>query len=505
MNKMFTMEEAISFAHGQKSKAGKKWEGVIQTKLVKEGFLPNGELGGSLFKTAKFSFKIDEDDDSGHQKLSDFYLPKYNDLIEAKESLSDSTEQAIAFSIQSLINSKEYGDNFKFVLLIDKKPSPTMMKRLLARANKYSQYFEVYIGEGGITNYTNSLKQRNGSLSKTLLPMGDIKWVKFSELTDNVKNRNINTPHVYDLVDSILSKIRGGGVRGLVRTFIGFTSKSGEVHLVDAHHLKAACTIINQYTEYYVDEVPVYVLDHLNHLMEEELTTLMTTINTLVLKWETFEYVKIWEKTYAAIGDDIRLYPYQKLRESMEDLSNHLKQDSPNSAPIVQAFCLSSRADESNWSQNTKKINHGELMFDEPTYENKLKPIVTATKKLANKIDNLRKIVATKEFPYNGESFTTPTKSVAILRAFATELSLQEKERSNNYHNALNMLANGYWDESNLLPLTQSRVHFEKEDWKRLYQFPSTGNDMKKFVSDEIIPEVSKFVKKGYTRKASYI
>lgn len=505
MNKMFTMEEAISFAHGQKSKAGKKWEGVIQKKLVKEGFLPDGELVGSIFKTAKFSFKIDEEDDSGHQKLSDFYLPKYNDLIEAKESLSDSTEQAIAFSVQSLINSKEYGNNFKFILIIDKKPSPAMMKRLLARANKYSQYFEVYIGEGGITNYINSLKQRSNSVLKTLLPMGNIKWVKFSELTDNEKNRNINMPHVYDLVDSILSKIRGGGIRGLVRTFIGFTSNTGRVHLVDAHHLKAACTIINEYTEYYVDEVPVYVLDHLNHLTEEELTTLMTTINTLVLKWETFEYVKIWEKTYKAIGDTARLFPYEKLRESMEDLSKHLNQDSPNSAPIVQAFCLSSRADESNWSQNTKKINHGELMFDEATYDNKLKPIVTATKRLANKIDNIRKVVGDKKFPYNGESHTLPTKSVAILRAFATELSLQEKERSNNYHNSLNMLANGYWDESKLLPLSPQKANYEKEDWRRLYEFPSTGNDMKKFVSDEIIPEASRFVRKGYTPKVSFI
>lgn len=505
MNKMFTMEEAISFAHGQKSKAGKKWEGVIQTKLVKEGFLPNGELGGSLFKTAKFSFKIDEDDDSGHQKLSDFYLPKYNDLIEAKESLSDSTEQAIAFSIQSLINSKEYGDNFKFVLLIDKKPSPTMMKRLLARANKYSQYFEVYIGEGGITNYTNSLKQRNGSLSKTLLPMGNTKWVKFSSLYDNEKNRKKNTPHVYDLVDSILSKIRGGGIRGLVRTFIGFTSNTGRIHLVDAHHLKAACSIINEYTEYYVDEVPVYVLDHLNHLTEEELTTLMTTINTLVLKWETFEYVKIWEKTYKAIGDTARLFPYQKLRESMEDISEHLNQASPNSAPIIQAFCLSSRADESNWSQNTKKINYGELMFDEATYINKLKPIVTATKRLANKIDNIRKVVGDSKFKYKGESHNLPTKNVAILRAFATELSLQEKERSNNYHNSLNMLANGYWDESFLLPLAQNINTYEISDWKTLYEFPSTGNDMKKFVSDKIMPESGKFVRRGYTPKISYI
>jgi len=497
MNKMFTMEEAISFAHGQKSIAGKKWEGVIQKNLVKAGFLPDGDLLGSLFKTSKFSFKIDEDDDSGHQKLSDFYLPKFNDLIEAKECLSDSTEQAIAFSVQSLINSKEYGDNFKFVLIIDKKPSPTMMKRLLARANRYSKYFEVYIGEGGITDYINSLKERSASVLNKKLPMGDIKWVKFSELTDNEKNRNINMPHVYDLVDSILSKIRGGGVRGLVRTFIGFTSKSGEVHLVDAHHLKAACAIINKYTEYYVDEVPVYVLDHLNHLTEEELTTLMTTINTLVLKWETFEYVKIWEKTYAAIGDDVRLYPYQKLRESMEDLSNHLNQNNPNSAPIVQAFCLSSRADESNWSQNTKKINYGELMFDESTYVNKLKPIATATKKLADKMEGIRKVVGSK-YIYKNETRKVPSKNVSILRAYATELSLQEKDRNNkeHYYKSLEVLSNGYWNETELLPIESDRKLFEKEDWKSLSNFPRTGDEMKKFVNESIIPNVTKILKR---------
>jgi hypothetical protein len=503
MNKMFTKEDAMSYANSIRTKGGQKWEGFIQNRLVKAGYLPAGDLNGSIFKTAKFTFKIDEDDDSGHQKLSDFFLPRYNHLIEAKESLSDSTEQAIAFSVQTLINTNEYGNDFKFILLIDKKPAPAMLKRLMARANKYSKYFEYRIGEAGVNEYIDSLKQLETEVETNELPMGTIEWVDFDNLIDNDKNRDINMPHVYNLVDSLLAQTRGGSVRGLLRTFIGF--KHGKkIHLVDAHHCKMACTLINKYTKYHINQVPVYVLDHLSHLTEEELTTLMSVINTLVLKWETFQYVKIWEKTFRAIGDTDRLFPYEKLRESMEDLSEHLKQDSPNSAPILQAFCLSSRAEESNWSQNTKKVNYGELMFDKETYENKLKPIVKAVKKLANKIENIRKVVGSS-FKYKGEEYNTPTKNVALLRGFATELSLQEKERSNHYYDSLNNLANGYWDNSDLLPLAQDVRYFEREDLKALYEFPTTGDEMKKFVEERILPESTKMVKKGYTTKIDFV
>ncbi len=497
MSKMFSKEDAISFAASEKTKEGKKWESFVQAKLQKSGFLPQGDLVGSIFKTTKFSFKIDENDTSGHQKLTDLYLPKFNHIIEDKTGLSDSTEQAIAFSVKSLMETKEYGEDFTFILLMDKKPAPAMLRRLESRAESYKK-FRYYIGEEGVNNYIEYVKTLESSIEKKKLPMGNIEWVKFNDLVDNEKNRDINIPHVYDLMDSLLSQTRNGiTVRGLLRTFIGF-KRDGKVHLVDAHHCKAACDMINRYTSYQIEEVPVYTLDHLNHLTEEEMTTLMSTINTLVLKWETFQYVKIWEKTFEAIGDNERLFPYRKLRESMEEVSQHLGQENPNSAPIVQSFCLDGRADESNWKTNTKKINYGTLNFTADTFDKKLNPIVKAVKKLADKIDNIRKVVGS-EYTFKNETYKVPSKNVSILRAFATELSLQEKDRTNKeqYYNSLNRLSNGYWDESSLLPIESDRRLFESEDWKSLVNFPATGDEMKKFVNESILPEINRLSKRN--------
>jgi hypothetical protein len=501
MEKMFTLEDAKSFLAGQKTLAGKKWEADLQTALVKNKFLPDLNLTGSVFKTTTFKFKIDEFDDSNHKKITDFYLPIFNHLIESKESISDSTEQGLAFSIKSLIDYKEYGDNFEFIVLVKQKPSPAMFKRLEKRAKAYSKNFKIYYGEGGIAQYIQYLKTL--AIKKEVLPMGDIVWVPFNKLFDNEKNRDINWEHVYDLMGSLLAQTSSGAIRGLLRTFIGFRDKNGDIHLVDAHHCKAACELINQYTKYEINEVPVYVLDHLSHLSASELTTLMSVINTLVLKWETFQYVKIWEKTFREIGDMSREYPYQKLRESMEDLSKYLGQDNPNSAPILQAFCLDDRADESNWKANTKKVNYGELFFGEETYENKLKPITYAVKRLANKISNLREVIGKKHFTYRGETYNSPVRNASIMRAFATELSLQEKEVANPelYYNTLNVIANGYWGETDIVPAAQDSAYYETEDWKALSQFPSTGDEMKKYVENIVLPDARKKAKKGFIKK----
>lgn len=495
MNKMFTLEDAKSYLASEKTKEGKKWEAYIQSKISKAGHLPPGDLVGSIFKTTKFCFKIDEHDDAGHKKLTDLYLPKFNHIIEDKQGLSDSTEQGIVLSIKSLMETKEYGDNFKFILLLDKELPNAMMKRFQSRAKTYAKYFEFYVGEEGVAQYVESLNKLNSSISKKDLPMGTIEWVKFDDLIDSDKNRDINIPHVYDLMDSLLAQTRGGSLRGLLRTFIGFKHDK-KIHLVDAHHCKKACEYINAYTSYKIEKVPVYVLNHLSHLTEEEMTTLMSVINTLVLKWETFQYVKIWEKTFASIGDTNRLYPYQKLREAMEELSEHLGQESPNSAPILQAFCLDNRADESNWKVNTKKVNYGTLYFDSDTYDKKLSPIVKAVKSLADKIDSIRSIVG-GEYTFDKDTFKVPAKNAAILRAYATELSLQEKDRVNkdSYYKSLKSLANGYWKDSALLPSETDKRMFEREDWKSLSKFPTTGDEMKKYVSECIIPDVTIKVK----------
>lgn len=501
MEKMFTLEDAKSFLAGQKTLAGKKWEADLQTALVKNNFLPKLDLTGSVFKTTTFKFKIDEFDDSNHKKITDFYLPIFNHLIESKESISDSTEQGLAFSIKSLIDYKEYGNDFEFIVLVKQKPSPAMFKRLEKRAKAYSKNFKIYYGEGGISQYVQYLKTL--TTKKEPLPMGDIVWVPFNKLFDNEKNRDINYEHVYDLMGSLLAQTSSGAIRGLLRTFIGFRDKKGNIHLVDAHHCKAACELINQYTKYEITEVPVYVLDHLSHLSASELTTLMSVINTLVLKWETFQYVKIWEKTFREIGDKAREYPYQKLRESMEDLANYLGQDNPNSAPILQAFCLDDRADETDWKTNTKKVNYGELLFGEETYENKLKPITYAVKRLANKISNLREVIGKKHFTYRGETFNSPARNASIMRAFATELSLQEKEAATPelYYDSLNILANGFWDDTDIVPSVQDSSYYESEDWKALSKFPSTGDEMKKYVENDILPDARKKAKKGFIKK----
>jgi hypothetical protein len=385
--------------------------------------------------------------------------------------------------------------------LVKEKPSAAMFKRFEKRAAAYAKNFKIFYGEGGITLYIQYLKSL--SVKKEQLPMGDIVWVPFNKLCDNEKNRDINIEHVYDLMNSILAQTSSGSIRGLLRTFIGFRDKKGNIHLVDAHHCRHACELINKYTKYSIEEVPVYVLDHLSHLSPSELTTLMSVINTLVLKWETFQYVKIWEKTFREIGDAVREYPYKMLRENMEELAEHLKQDNPNSAPILQAFCLDDRADESDWKANTKKVNYGQLMFGEDTYENKLKPIVYSVKRLANKITNLREIIGAKQFTYKGEHYNSPSKNVAVLRAFATELSLQEKDAADTelYHNSLNVLANGYWDNTDIVPSVQENNLFERDDWKNLSQFPTTGDEMKKYVEDIILPDVRKQVKKGFIKK----
>jgi len=499
---MFTIEDAKSYLASQKTKTGKKWEKELENELVKHNFLPNLPLNGSLFKTTTFKFKIDEFDDSNHKKITDFYLPIFNHIVESKESISDSTEQGLAFSIKSLLEFKEYGDDFEFIVIVKQKPSPAMFKRLEKRAAAYSKNFKIFYGASAPAQYVQYLKTLK--VEKTELPMGDIVWVPFDKLHDNEKNRDINLPHVYDLMDSILAQTSSGQIRGLLRTFIGFRDKEGNIHLVDAHHCKAACENINLYTKYKVSQVPVYVLDHLNHLSPSELTTLMSVINTLVLKWETFQYVKIWEKTFREIGDKVREYPYKKLRESMEELSKHLGQANPNSAPILQAFCLDDRADESNWSANTKKVNYGQLLFGEEMYENKLKPIVIAVKKLSNKITNLRKVIGSNKFTYDKKEFTTPSRNTAVLRAFATELSLLQKDAADSklYYNSLNMLANGFWDETEITPSIQNSRLFESDDWEKLSKFPTTGDDMKKYVAKVILPDARKRARKdGFIKK----
>jgi hypothetical protein len=502
-SKLFTLADAVAYANGEKTKKGRKWENDCQSIFVDNGLLPEGDISKSLFKKTTFDFVVKHLTAPIHRKITDFYLPKFNQIIECKDGLSDSTEQAIYFSVNSLIESNQFGPDFKFVLLLKYPEDNKRRAKSLVDFAKNCPNFEVYIGKEGVKEYAEKISKNK--ITSEELPMGDIVWCKFKDLIDNDKNRPKDWEHVYKLVDSILTETSSGSVRGLLRTFIGFKSKNGKIHLVDAHHLKAACEIINNYTKYQIDEVPVYTLDHLSHLSEEEMSSLMSIINVLVLKWSVFAFVKLWEKTYHKLMQEndsyeSKWYPYNKLAESMEDLQNYLDLDDASKAPCVQAFCFNTRADEGNWGSNTRQIHDGVLSFDEKTYNNKLRLIIESQKKLADFIDKTRKVVGSsyKINPNSKDTISTPKKTMAILKAFATELSIQETEVSSPevYSSILKELSNGYWENQTTFPSWDELGDYEVSDFKKLALFPTTGDEMKHTVKDKIVNEAKTLAKR---------
>lgn len=497
--KLFTIEDAVAYANGEKTRKGRNWEKECQNIFSNYQLLPSGDLTGSLFKTTTFDFVVRHLTQPVHKKITDFYLPKYKQIIECKDGLSDSTEQAIYYSVNSIIDSNQFGKDFNFALLL-KYPdgNKARLKRLTDFA-KNCPNFNFYIGADEVKKYAESVSKMKFETED--LPMGDICWVNFDELKDNESNRDKVMSHVYDLVDSILASTSTGSVRGLLRTFIGFKDKSGSIYLVDAHHLKAACTIINTYTKYKIDRVPVYTLDHLNDLTEEEMSTLMSTINVLVLKWGVHAFVKLWEKTYKKLmlenpTYESKWFPYNKLAQSMEELAEYLDLDDASKAPCVQAFCIDNRADESKWSINTRAIHNGVLSFDEEKYNTKLKPIVESQKKLADFITKTRKVVGNK-YKSGKETYNTPKKTMAIIKAFATELAVQESEISTPeaYKTILNELSNGYWGHQHTFPTWESIDDYETSDFKRLTEFPTTGHEMKILVKDVVMKEAKRLAK----------
>lgn len=501
MSNFITLADAVSYAAGEKTKKGKKWETDCQKILTEFEMLPAGDISKSFFKKTTFNFVVKHLDSPVHKKITDFYLPKYNHIIECKDGLSDSSEQAIYFSVSSLYESKEFGEDFKFILFLKEEDSnKARTKRMQTFAEKHPN-FKIYIGEVGVHQYAieTSVIKREGNP----LPMGDIVWVDFEDLVDNDTNRPIDEEHVYNLVDSILTQTSSGNIRGLLRTFIGFKGKNGKIHLVDAHHLKRACQIINNYTNYSLKKIPVYTLDHLSHLSEEEMSSLMSVINVLVLKWNVFAFVKLWEKTYGKLKEtnpdlyESKWYPYNKLAESMEDLAGYLKLDDPSKAPCVQSFCFKDRADENKWDTNTKVIHDGVLSFDKDTYENKLSKIIESQKRLADFIENTRDVLGAS-YKVGKDVISTPKKTTALLRAFATELSIQESEVTTKeaYRNILKELSSDYWDKQHTFPNWESKDDYENADYKKLSRFPTTGHEMKNCVSDIIVPEAKSLSKR---------
>lgn len=484
----YSKAEAISLTNSAsiKNKNGRKWEQLVEKSMQIANFLPEKALVGSIFKTKTYDmFNAGE---FFKKKIIDQWLPKFNDIVECKNSIGDPQIAEFMIATDSLAQSNEFGDDYRFIALINEKPTDRFEKKLKKLSNSHPS-FHYYIGERGLKRYLGTL---SNPVQEEELPMGIFEMTNVNDIHNNDVNRELEMKHVHKLVDSLITPMKNGSIRGLVRPFIGIKTKDGRKELVDAHHLNKAVEIVHNYTPYKITEVPVYYLTHLKGCTEEELTMLMSVINTLVKLWDTFDYVKLWEKTFAKLNQTDNQFPYTKLKEVMMELNP----DKPNSAPIIQAFCFEDRSEESDWSNNTKKIHYGELSFDETKFDRKLRPIVDSVIKLRERIEKTRKVVgATYHDPKSGDSIKTPTSLSSVIRAFATEASLRENEITEKeaYFNALEDLANGYWDnQEDIIPTWSSRGEYETDDFQLLSKFPRSGNDMKEMTKFKIMASLVK-------------
>ena len=494
----YTQAETIALAQSASIKSinGKKWEKQVEKTLQENNFLPGGKLTGSIFKTN--TYDCYNDNKVYKKKIIDQWLPKFNHILECKNSIGDGqiAEFMIATDSFKQLNNTKFGDDFKFIVLINEKPTDRNENKLKILSDNHDT-FHYYIGERGLREY---IKTLTNPISQESLPIGKFEMTDLSILFDNDVNRPLNMPQVYDLVESLITPMRNGkGIRGLVRPFIGI-ERDGKKQLIDAHHLKKACTIVNEFTPYTITEVPVYYLTHLDDVTEEELTMLMSVINVLVKKWDVFDYVELWEKTFDKLGEPDAKYPYTKLKESMITLNP----DKPNSAPILQAFCLDAREQESNWSSNTRKVHFGKLSFDKDKFEKKFEPIVQSILKLKERIEKTKKVVGSKYVDSNMGPMKTPTPLAAVLRAYATEMSLQEYEEGVDeevYYESLKDLANGYWNDDEVLPVWENVGSYKKRDFHQLSKFARSADEMKNITKEIIFPSLERTNRKKLQSK----
>ena len=125
----YTKKQAISLANSAsiKNKNGKKWETIVETRFKKNEILPDiKDLNKSLFKTKTYWFY-----NGGNRlrtKLIDQWLPKFNHIIEDKNSIGDAQIDEFIIATDSLAtdSSKKDSQLDKYYLLyrsINKKDS----------------------------------------------------------------------------------------------------------------------------------------------------------------------------------------------------------------------------------------------------------------------------------------------------------------------------------------------------------------------------------------------
>jgi len=494
-------QKASSVAAQQKVKKAAKFEKEVETLLRKYGLLPNQKdskgdyisLTGSPFKTKFFPNYITTD--AGvkmvHQKLTDFWVPKYNLLVECTTSISDTKEKEFYISKQSVdeMNKQNYGGITHDYVVFVQSPAADIMAKRLEKAGVKIIYslpnIEKYIAEKASEKI--EIKQLN---------VGVIEYHQIDDIVKNTVNRETNWPHVWNLVESILTILGKSKVQvGIIRPFTAI-KVNGEVCLVDAHHLREAVKIVRDMYGYQIDKVPVMILAHLNNVHPEEVTQLMSSINVIVLNWDNFGYVKSWKTTYEMTKNDEALYPYKKLFDDMIELSKDLKsKDYTTGGVNLQAYCIEDSESISKWGENLKNMKTGNLRFDEEHYENVLVKIKNATKTFHKAIVAHREAMAKhpshrkggKLIIISGNGAKKVTESIDLvsakanyLRQFATSLKSLYFTNRDVFDKAVDNINEGFWKKVGLPTPTLNEMNVIEYDSIR--EFPKKPNELKEFI-----------------------
>jgi len=494
-------QRASSVAAKQKVKKAAKFEKEVETLLRKYGLLPNQKdskgdyisLTGSPFKTKFFPnfIKTESGVQMVHQKLTDFWVPKYNLLVECTTSISDTKEKEFYISKQSVdeMNKQKYDGIIHDYVVFVQSPAADIMAKRLEKAGIRVIYsipnIEKYIAE-----------KASQMVQPKPLNVGVIEYHPIDKLVKNQVNREINYPHVWNLVESILTFLGKSKVQvGLIRPFTAI-KVNGEVCLVDAHHLREAVKIVRDNYGYEIGEVPVMILAHLNNVHPEEVTQLMSSINVIVLNWDNFGYVKSWKTTYEMTGNQEALYPYKMLFDDMVELSKQLgSKDYTTGGVTLHAYCIEDAESISKWGENLKNMKTGNLHFDEEHYENVLVKIKEATLTFHKSILSYRaafvkhpshrkggKLIITtgKGGKAVTESIDLVSPKANYLRQFATSLKSLYFTNPDVFYQAVDNINEKFWSKVGLPTPTINEVN--SIDYDLVREFPKKPAELKEFI-----------------------
>lgn len=490
----------LSIAAQSKVKNGANFETNVESLLkfyklvpqIKDSKGRDYSLKTSPFRTQKVPLNINNQysvSTKVHEKIIDFWIPKHKLFIECTTGISDGKEKEL-YLVQQSINI-QYRDS-EYVVFVEYPPSPIVSERLKNAG------IEVICGIKNIDSYLQKLSITPVMFKK--LNIGKIEYHSLKNLLKNDVNREININHVWKIVESILTVLQHSGTQvGLIRPFVAIRSDEGELILVDAHHLYYAVEIIRDQYGYDIDKVPVMVLEHLSKIHPEEVSQILSYINTIVLNWDDFAFVKTWLATYKKSENVLMHYSYSTLYDDMMEISEKTRSNSKNKGGgiILPAYCVTDIKSIPKWASNLDLMRRGELKFDEKHYNSCLKPIKLATITLIDSIENHLKAMKSHQNYKKGKLVITRNSDIEtvdlismnsnFLRQFATSLKSLYFTNPDLFSEVVPKMDSEFWKRAGLT--TNSSINPKQNglEFTKLVNFPKNNDDLKKAIEGEFL------------------